>query len=137
MIIDPSTTKNDKIFKLTAPWDNVYQGKYHKALFVCSAGILRSASAAEYFAQKHGWNTRAAGSEGYALIPVSMNLLKWADCVYFMQDENYQTVANTFFGLDEDVDEKLNCSLVLQIPDHYNFREPELLYKLEEQINVE
>lgn len=130
-------TKNEVIFKLTAPWDNAYQGNWHKALFVCSAGILRSASAAEYFAQKHRWNTRAAGSASYALIPVTLNLLKWADTIYFMQEENHQTVIDSFFGLDEDVDEKLQYAMVLDIPDHYNFREPELLYKLEEKINVE
>jgi hypothetical protein len=40
--------------KLSCPYNNPYQGEYFKALFVCSAGLLRSATAANLFAKKGG-----------------------------------------------------------------------------------
>lgn len=39
-------TLTDKIFQLTTPYDNPYQGKTPRWLFVCSAGLLRSPTGA-------------------------------------------------------------------------------------------
>jgi hypothetical protein len=64
-------------------------------LFVCSAGLLRSATAANIFA-KRGWNTRSCGSMDYALIPISVNLIYWADKIYFMSKVNLEYVRLKF-----------------------------------------
>ena len=53
-------TMTQMIFNSKSPYDNPYQGSDTKVLFVCSAGILRSATAARIYAKKY--NTRAAGS---------------------------------------------------------------------------
>ena len=58
-------TKTEEIFELSAPYNNPYQGTDKKLLFVCSAGLLRSATAANLFAKK-GYNTRGCGSAEYA-----------------------------------------------------------------------
>ena len=129
-------TKTEKIFELSAPFDNPYQGKYPKVLFVCSAGILRSATAAYWFGSKYGWNTRAAGSALYALVPLSVNLITWADTIYFVAEENYQEAKKAFEDF-LDIGEMESKSKVLDIPDIYNYRDPDLIYKLEEQINAE
>jgi predicted protein tyrosine phosphatase len=119
-------TKNELIFKSTSPWDNVYQGRDKKVLFVCSAGILRSATAARIYANKY--NTRAAGSHEYALIPVSGDLLLWADEVVFVNEENYRTVCLRF-----DLD-TFDCKIrVLNIPDYYNHMQPELVMAFDAQ----
>lgn len=113
-------TKTQVIFNASSPWDNVYQGRDKKVLFVCSAGILRSATGARLYA--HKYNTRAAGSEDYALIPVSADLLLWADQIVFVNEYNYRGVCQRFdldsFGLDV---------VTLDIPDDYNHMQPELV----------
>lgn len=119
-------TKNEIIFKLKSPWDNPYQGKDKKVLFVCSAGILRSATAARIYAKKY--NTRAVGSESYALIPVSPDLLLWADKVVFVNKENYNSVSRHYDLSTFNVE-----VLVLDIPDQYDHMHPELIKSFEQQ----
>lgn len=119
-------TKNEVIFKSTSPWNNAYQGQDKKVLFVCSAGILRSATGARLYA--HKYNTRCAGSEIYALIPVTADLLLWADQVVFVNPENYLSVSRKF-----DLD-SFDCSFkVLRIPDQFNHMEAGLVQVFNDQ----
>lgn len=68
--------KTEMIFTARSPYNNHYQGEDRRVLFVCSAGILRSATAARIYA--HKYNTRCAGTRHYALIPLTAELLLWA-----------------------------------------------------------
>jgi len=64
---------------------NPHQGDAKKVLCVCSAGLLRSPTAAQVLNQKYGFNTRAAGlDQGHALIPIDDVLLTWADEIVCM-----------------------------------------------------
>lgn len=65
---------------------NPYQGKYKHVLCVCSAGLLRSPTAAWVLSNEpYGFNTRAAGIDvGHALIPVDDVLIEWADEIVCM-----------------------------------------------------
>lgn len=64
---------------------NPYQGLYKRILCVCSAGILRSATTALVLSKEpFNFNTRSAGLEKYALIPVTEVLLEWADEIVCM-----------------------------------------------------
>jgi len=119
-------TLTEMIMASSSPWDNPYQGRDKKVLFVCSAGILRSATAARIYAHKH--NTRAAGSEDYALVKLTPDLLLWADEIVFVNDYNYQG-AKTKFNLDE-LGEKVK---VLNIPDDYEHMHPELIAQFKKQ----
>lgn len=123
------TTKTEEIFKLTAPYNNPYQGTDKRLLFVCSAGLLRSATAANLFAKK-GYNTRSCGSAGYALIPFSENLNQWADRIFFVSQENLQDTARKGFELD------MSKVRILDIPDIYEYNNPDLVKLLEEQVDV-
>ena len=68
-------TKTESIFKLTAPYDNEYQGDSKRIVCVCSVGILRSPTLANILI-KQGYNVRACGScIELALIPLSANLI--------------------------------------------------------------
>lgn len=116
---DQEADLTPKIFALTAPYDNPYQGDKCRILFVCSAGLLRSPTGAHVGA-KRGYNTRAAGSSvNYALIPVSVNLLEWAHRIVFVNKENFDEVFRMFgpVGYEDDL---LRKSIVLDIPDHYH-----------------
>ena len=120
------TTKNDQIFQLVAPYANEFQGTDHRALFVCSAGLLRSATAASV-ASCLGMNSRSCGSENYALIPLSLNLINWAETIYFVNEYNFLSAKDTFFGM-EGVGQMLDRkSVIWDIEDVYNYRDPKLV----------
>lgn len=120
-------TYTEAIWKSYSPHDNPFQGKDKKVLFVCSAGILRSATGARIYAQKY--NTRSAGSYDFALIPVTHELLLWADEVVFVNKENHDMVAERFALASFP---KLVVK-VLDIPDNHCHMAPELIKHFEEQ----
>ena len=126
IIMNNTKTKTEQIFELTAPYDNWCQGSTHRALFVCSAGLLRSATAATVGAQL-GLNTRNAGSKSYALVPLSVNLIAWAHTIYFVNPENHEDALNTFFGYAETTKWLETKSIVWDIEDHYNYMDPKLV----------
>jgi predicted protein tyrosine phosphatase len=106
---------------------NPYQGSDKKVLFVCSMGILRSATAARLYAPKY--NTRSAGSWGDALIPLTPILLAWAQEIVFVNKENYN---NAVVEFGEEVF-KETPTKVLNIPDQYPHMHPELIKAFKEQ----
>lgn len=113
-------TKTEAIFTSKSPYQNAFQGPDKRVLFICSAGILRSATAARIYAKKY--NTRAAGSERYALIPVTEELLLWADEAVFVNEYNHYSVTRKF-----DLD-TFDCKIkVLNIPDDYEHMDPQLI----------
>ncbi len=111
--------------------NNVSQGNTKKVLTVCSAGLLRSATLQNMLIKEYGYNVRNCGTvESYALIPISEALVKWADEIVFVNEENYLHVKDEL--------EKLNILhkvYVLNIPDMYNFNDPKLLEICKEQYN--
>lgn len=98
---------------------NGYQGEYKKVLCVCSAGLLRSPTAALVLSQEpFNFNTRAAGvTTEYALIPVDHVLLHWADEVVCMEDEHAAKVKEI---LTENKFER--PIVILGLPDQYEYR---------------
>lgn len=108
---------------------NPYQGKDKRIVFVCSMGILRSATGARIYA--HKYNTRTAGSWPDALIPLTPMLMAWADELVFVNQENYDNIINQLEGsMHTFVASK---SKVLNIPDKYPHMHPELIKAFEEQ----
>lgn len=107
---------------------NPFQGKDKKVLFVCSMGILRSATAARMYAKKY--NTRSAGTYADALIPITPMLVVWADEIVFVNEKN-------FSGFPFDY-ELLQGKIVkiLDIPDQYEHMHPELVDAFEQQYEV-
>ncbi len=111
-------TKTNQIFNLTAPYANPYQGSRKRILFVCSVGLLRSPTAAAVGIQR-GYNTRSCGSDtSCALIPLSANLIEWAEVIVFVNSENYLESLKEFenTGYEEDIKAK---KVVMNIPDNY------------------
>lgn len=122
------TTLTNQIFQLSAPYDNPYQGKDKRILFICSAGILRSATAANIYGNK-GFNTRSAGSSPLALVPLTVNLIAWAQKIVFVNAENYNEALQTFD--DSWAKQKLLDAVVLDIPDQFPYKDPTLISLLE------
>lgn len=98
---------------------NPYQGNFKKVLCVCSAGLLRSPTAAVVLSQEpFNFNTRACGvSQGHALIPLDEVLLEWADEIVCFEQEHVEVLA-------EKTAKEIVC---LDIPDMYEYRNPELV----------
>lgn len=117
------------ILKLSCPYNNRYQGTRKRLLFVCSAGMLRSPTAAAV-ATSLGYNARSCGTGEYALIQISANLIYWADRIYFLNEENYYEAVRLFAGTQDLLDELADKHIVWDIPDKYEYMEPELVGEL-------
>lgn len=104
---------------------NPYQGDSKKVLCVCSAGLLRSPTAAVVLSQEpYNFNTRAAGiSKEYALIEVDDVLLNWADEIICMDIQQQKELKARMRSLDI-VDTEIIC---LNILDSFAYRDPELM----------
>lgn len=107
---------------------NPYQGTDKKVVFVCSMGILRSATAARLYA--HKYNTRCAGTDADALVQLSPTLVAWADEIVFVNDYNYQKFKHSMD--DWDLFNSLNIR-VLDIPDVYEHMHPEMVEEFRKQ----
>jgi len=127
-------TKNYEIFNLSAPYANPYQGSAERWLFVCSAGLLRSPTGAALAIQK-GFNARSCGSHvDYALIPISANLIYWADKICFVSKKNYKRVCE-IFDCDQEICAEIEDKKVcLDIKDQYEYMQPELIKEFETQL---
>lgn len=120
--------------------NNPYQGEYKRVLFVCSAGLLRSATAAHTFsAEPYNWNTRTAGiGIEYALNPVTVALLHWADRVYCMEKEHYDDILRIFDDVAEDLLDRRGDDFIqiLNVPDNFPYRDPELVQRLKDAVEA-
>ena len=57
-----------------------------KILFVCTANEERSPTAEMVFKDVPGWETKSAGTSLDAVVPVSRELIDWADRIVVMQE---------------------------------------------------
>jgi len=114
---------------------NPYQGKERKVLCLCSAGLLRSPTAANVLHQQYGYNTRAPGvAEEYALIPVDEVLLEWADEIVCVEPSVRDRLLNWMGGDGHPDNERWTKKItVLNIPDNFSWNDPELRKLIIEQ----
>lgn len=99
-----------------------FQGEYKKVLCVCAGGVIRSPTAALVLSMEpYNCNTRAAGLESFALIPVTEELLEWADEVVVMDSEMVKEIRKR--GFEKDI-------MNLNIPDAFDYRDPVLVKKI-------
>lgn len=107
---------------LLANTKNPYQGDFKRVLCICSAGLLRSPTAARVIQETYGHNTRSAGiTEEYALIPVDEALLTWADEIVVMES-----------WMADKLEEWADKILCLNIEDNYSYMDPELQQKIKD-----
>ena len=112
---------------------NPYQGNHKRVLCVCSAGLLRSPTAALVLSQPpFNYNTRAAGVEtSFALVGVDVVLLTWAQEIVCMTREHEKKLHALL--AETKLDRKVTC---LDIPDDFAYRDPELVRRIREAYEV-
>jgi predicted protein tyrosine phosphatase len=98
---------------------NQFQGETKKVLCVCSAGLLRSPTAANVLHKEFGYNTRAVGVDtGHALIPITNVLCYWADEIVVMEYDHQNKVEYFLKDFTWVKDKEIIC---LNIPDNYEY----------------
>ena len=115
-----------RIFETKSPYRSSYEGTTPKWLFCCSAGLLRSPTAARVAQELYDVNARSCCVHQWALIPFSMDLAVWADKIVFMDESLYIDVKYAYErkGLWDLIDTK---SSHWQIPDRYEYMNSELV----------
>ena len=123
-------SKMNRLHNLTNP----HQGEHKKVLCVCSAGLLRSPTAAVVLSQEpFNHNTRAAGtSHDYALVVVDEFLLSWADEVVCMSGEQKAAILKLIARLELDSEHHPRI-INLDIPDDFSYRDPVLMKLIAER----
>ena len=100
-----------------------------RVLFVCSQNMLRSPTAEQVFASRPGFEVASAGTDPRADTPVSPELLEWADLIFVMERAHRSKLSGKFRAHMKD--KKIIC---LDIPDEYDFMDPELVKLLESRV---
>jgi predicted protein tyrosine phosphatase len=98
-------------------------------LFICSQNRLRSPTAEQVFADWPGIETASAGLKPDADVPVSPELLQWADLIVVMERAHRSRLASRFqrwLG-----SKRIVC---LDIPDDYAFMAPALVALLQAKV---
>jgi predicted protein tyrosine phosphatase len=114
---------------------NRFQGQFKRVLCVCSAGLLRSPTAAFVLSQEpYNFNTRAVGiSREYALIPLDTVHLHWADEIVTMEQDHtdyvLEQLAAIGFGSNSPQ------IIQLDLPDHFAYRDPQLIDLIKNEYN--
>lgn len=98
-------------------------------LFVCSMNKWRSPTAERIFANNDLVRVRSGGTSKNAVRRVTGADLAWADVVFVMETKHRQLLLSKFPGETKYL--KLH---VLDIPDDYQFMDPELIQMLRDSI---
>jgi len=96
-------------------------------LFICGRNQWRSPTAAKIFGRRAGLSVRSAGLSAKSPHTVNEGDLAWADVVFVMESEHRVRLRERFGRVSVEV-----C--VLEIPDDYQFMDPELVHLLEERV---
>ncbi|HLD66512.1 MAG TPA: low molecular weight protein tyrosine phosphatase family protein [Pseudomonas sp.] len=98
-------------------------------LFLCSKNRLRSPTAEQVFAEWPGVETASAGISKDADIPLSSELLAWADVIFVMERAHRRKLAAKFqphLG-----SKRIIC---LDIPDEYDYMDEALVALLQAKV---
>jgi predicted protein tyrosine phosphatase len=100
-----------------------------RVLFICSRNRLRSPAAERIFAGVPGVETDSAGLAPDADCPLSADQIEWADVICVMEKRHRAQLAQGFKRYLSG--KKVVC---LDIPDNYQFMQPELVALLQERV---
>ena len=98
-------------------------------LFVCSQNRMRSPTAEEVFSSWPNVEVASAGLNRDAEIPLSPELVEWADIIFVMEQDHRSKLAASF-------KKHLNRQRVvcLDIPDQFPYMDPTLVRILKERV---
>ncbi|MBL0040578.1 MAG: phosphotyrosine protein phosphatase [Xanthomonadales bacterium] len=98
-------------------------------LFVCSRNQLRSPTAEQVFADWPGIEVASAGTDHDADVPLSPELLRWAELIFVMEPMHRDKLRQRFRA--QLSNQRIVC---LNIPDDYAFMQPELVALLKRKV---
>ncbi len=100
-----------------------------KILFVCKQNRLRSPTAESVFRNYRGVQVKSAGLDPVARNPLTSELIEWSDIIMAMEKSHLEKIKKKF-------SEKLRGKqlVCLNIPDQYNFMQPQLVEILKERV---
>jgi predicted protein tyrosine phosphatase len=97
-----------------------------RVLFICARNRLRSPTAEQVFSSWAGVETDSAGLASDATVPLSPEQIRWATMIFVMEKAHRNKLAARF---------KVHLNgkrvICLDIPDDYEYMQPELVTLLE------
>ncbi len=100
-----------------------------KLLFVCGKNRLRSPTAEAVFSEYEGLEAESAGLDREAEMPLSSEAIEWADIIFVMENSHRSKLSKKFQPWLKD--KRVIC---LDIPDEYDYMEPELVELLKKKV---
>ena len=100
-----------------------------KVLFICGKNKWRSPTAEQVFSERPGVQCTSAGLSHDAEVPVSAELVEWAELIFVMEKQHKSKLSAQFKSQLQG--KKVVC---LNIPDNYKFMEPALVKLLEGKV---
>lgn len=94
-----------------------------KILFVCARNQWRSPTAEQIFSERPDLEVRSAGLSPKSPRRLSQKDIEWADIIMVMEQEHKIRILEKF----QDNNENVPPLYVLNIPDNYQFMDPELV----------
>jgi predicted protein tyrosine phosphatase len=98
-------------------------------LFVCSRNRLRSPTAEKVFQNWPGLEAASAGLNHDSDTPLTADLVLWADVIFVMEKAHRKRLSSRFAKSLKD--KRVVC---LDVPDRYDFMDPELVKLLEHRV---
>lgn len=95
-------------------------------LFICSQNRLRSPTAQQIFSTYTGIQCLSAGLDHDAVIPVSSELIDWAELIFVMEKSHRNKLTAKFKA--HLLNKRIIC---LDIPDEYDFMDSALIRLLQ------
>ncbi|MDX8525545.1 low molecular weight protein tyrosine phosphatase family protein [Mesorhizobium sp. MSK_1335] len=99
-------------------------------LFVCSHNRLRSPTAEQVFSKRLDIEVESAGTNRDADNPLTHELVAWADIIFVMEKAHRAKLQKKFRASLKSA--RVIC---LDIPDDYDFMDPELVRLLEAKVS--
>jgi predicted protein tyrosine phosphatase len=100
-----------------------------KLLFVCGKNRLRSLTSEAVFSEYQGLEAESAGLDREAEMPLSNEAIEWADIIFVMENSHRSKLSKKFQPWLKD--KRVIC---LDIPDEYEYMEPELVELLKKKV---
>src|ERR1700756_2239506 len=94
----------------------------HRVLFICSQNRLRSPTAESVFSKWPGLEVKSAGLDAHASVPVSPELLEWAQTIFVMENTHRNKLSRKFRK-----HLKSQRVICLNIPDEYEYMDEGLV----------
>ncbi len=101
-----------------------------RVLFLCSQNRLRSPTAERVFEGRPGLEVESAGLNNDAHVPVTPELIAWAELIFVMEKKHLTKLSKRFRAHLRS--KRVIC---LNIPDEYEFMQPELVSLLETRVS--